>query len=77
MLHEDNTKIVVIDYEYGGWFPFAWDIANYINECMLDNDTMKIYLSNMPKAAERQNLYRFFLENYFNNYLPEIEKKEF
>ena len=34
---EDNEKVVLIDYEYGGWNPFAVDIANYLNEFMLDN----------------------------------------
>lgn len=77
MLNSDNEKIVVIDYEYGGWFPFAWDIANYINECMLDNIDMKVYESNLPKEGERQNLYRFFLEHYFKNYLPEVNRKDF
>ena len=41
--HEDNTDIVLIDFEYGGWNPMAMDLANYINECMLDNAYPKTF----------------------------------
>jgi len=27
----------MIDYEYAGWNPMAMDVANYVNETMLDN----------------------------------------
>ena len=33
----DNRKLMLIDYEYGGWNPMAMDLANYVNETMLDN----------------------------------------
>jgi thiamine kinase-like enzyme len=50
---EDNTKITLIDYEYGGWNPMAMDIANYLNECCLENAHpkgvgIKVYLENFP-----------------------------
>ena len=41
--HEDNTQIVLIDFEYGGWNPMAMDLANYINETMLDNAYPKTF----------------------------------
>lgn len=34
---EDNRRLMLIDYEYGGWNPMAMDLANYVNETMLDN----------------------------------------
>jgi thiamine kinase-like enzyme len=30
---KDNEKLILIDCEYGGWNPFAYDIANYLIEC--------------------------------------------
>ena len=33
----DNTKLTLIDYEYAGWNPMAYDLANYLNECSIDN----------------------------------------
>jgi thiamine kinase-like enzyme len=29
---------MIIDYEYAGWNPMAMDVANYINETMVDNN---------------------------------------
>ena len=34
---EDNEQIVLIDYEYGLWNPAYYDVANYLNEFVLDN----------------------------------------
>jgi thiamine kinase-like enzyme len=34
---EDNHELLLIDYEYAGWNPMAMDLANYLNETMLDN----------------------------------------
>lgn len=53
MINGENEKIVMIDYEYGGWNPFAFDIANYISELSLDNahpqgNGCKVYPSNFP-----------------------------
>ena len=77
----DNEKIILIDYEYGGWNPFVYDLANYIDECMLDNAYpkgvgVKVYYNNLPTAPEREILYRAFLEHYYNNYAPDSEKVE-
>ena len=35
--HSDNSKVLLIDYEYSGWNPMAMDLANWVNETMLDN----------------------------------------
>jgi len=37
MNFKDNRKLMIIDYEYSGWNPMAMDLANYVNETMLDN----------------------------------------
>ena len=29
---ENNELITLIDFEYGGWNPIAYDLANYLNE---------------------------------------------
>ena len=34
---EDNTNLVLIDYEYGFWNPLTYDLANYVNEYICDN----------------------------------------
>ena len=51
MMRDENEKIYLIDYEYGGWNVFAFDIANYLNEYMLDNNWssgngIRTYLNN-------------------------------
>ena len=33
----DNMNLMLIDYEYAGWNPMAMDLANYINETILEN----------------------------------------
>lgn len=37
MSMEDNSNLLIIDYEYAYWNPRAWDLANYFNETMIDN----------------------------------------
>lgn len=48
---DNNLKITLIDFEYGGWNPVQFDLANYLNELMLDNahpkgNGIKYYLEN-------------------------------
>jgi len=67
---EDNTKITLIDYEYGGWNPMAMDIANYLNECAIDNAYpkdigIKHYPKNFPSESERNVLIKSYLELYY------------
>lgn len=33
----DGRKLLLIDYEYAGWNPMAFDLAAYLNETMLNN----------------------------------------
>ena len=35
---KDNEKVILIDYEYCDWNPMANDLADYINECIIDNN---------------------------------------
>jgi thiamine kinase-like enzyme len=42
---------MIIDYEYAGWNPMAMDLANYLNETMLENsypflNGIKWYINN-------------------------------
>jgi thiamine kinase-like enzyme len=67
---EDNTKITLIDYEYGGWNPMAMDIANYLNECAIDNAYpkgfgIKYYPENFPSEFERNTLIKSYLKLYY------------
>jgi len=67
---EDNTKITLIDYEYGGWNPMAMDIANYLNECCLENAHpkgvgIKCYLENFPSTYECNLLMKSYLKCHF------------
>ena len=36
--NKSNEKMLLIDYEYSDWNPIAQDLANYINECICDNN---------------------------------------
>ena len=67
---EDNSKITLIDYEYGGWNPMAMDIANYLNECTIDNAYpmgvgIKHYPDNYPSESERNFLIQTYLKLYY------------
>jgi thiamine kinase-like enzyme len=53
--------ITLIDFEYGGWNPIQFDLANYLNELELDNahpkgTGIKYYPENAATDAERQSL---------------------
>jgi choline/ethanolamine kinase len=50
---ENNELSTLIDFEYGGWNPIAYDLANYLNEMCIDNahpsgPGVKLYLNNFP-----------------------------
>jgi thiamine kinase-like enzyme len=36
-LEDPTQQAYLIDYEFTGWQPRAMDLANYINECLIDN----------------------------------------
>ena len=37
MSNQNNENLCLIDYEYSGFNPIAYDLANYLNETYLDN----------------------------------------
>lgn len=72
--HEDNRQLLIIDYEYGGWNPMAMDLANYINETMLDNsypskNGIAWYLENCMTHQEVQTMAEAYLTRYFDKHL--------
>ena len=61
-----NQKITLIDFEYGGWNPVQYDLANYLNEFMLDNAHPKgcgiaYYPDNQATDLERQSMLKQYL----------------
>ena len=34
---DETRQLTMIDFEYGEWNPMAYDLANYLNEIMVDN----------------------------------------
>ena len=81
-MRDNNEEIVLIDYEYGGWNVFVWDIANYFNEMVLDNahpkgNGVKVYLSNFPNKDEREQLCKYMLKIFYDEHLPAQDKQKF
>ena len=65
---------MIIDYEYGGWNPMAFDLACYINETMLDNaypskNGVAWYLDNCMSVAECENMGTTYLKCYYDKYM--------
>lgn len=56
MEYHDNNKLTLIDFEYGGWNPVGYDLANYLNELVYDNNKtdqgVGLYTSNFPSNQE-------------------------
>lgn len=56
MEYHDNNKLTLIDFEYGGWNPVGYDLANYLNELVYDNNKhgqgVVLYTSNFPSNQE-------------------------
>ena len=77
----DARKLLIIDYEYGGWNPMAMDLANYINETMLDNsypgkNGVAWYLENCMHVEEVECMTKMYLECYYNQFMkPDIKSK--
>lgn len=64
---EDNENMMLIDFEYAGWNPAAYDLANFINEMAFDNNHpkdhgIKLYKNNFPGEDERKNLAKMYME---------------
>ena len=69
---KDNEKMILIDYEYCDWNPMANDLADYINECICDNNALdtpydwgiKGYPNNLPTKPEIEHLATEYLRLY-------------
>jgi len=81
---EDNRSLMIIDYEYAGWNPMAMDLANYINETMLDNaypqgNGIAWYLDNCMAQPEIEHMVSQYLLVYKQKYHKgdpfEVEEK--
>lgn len=65
----DNTRLMLIDYEFGMWNPEYYDLATFLNEWSCDNAhpgtktscCIAYYLENWPSEAE----VREFTRQYF------------
>lgn len=69
----NNRDLMVIDYEYAGWNPMAMDLANYLNETMLDNahpfkNGIHCYPQNCMTRPELTQMASSYLQVYFNQY---------
>ena len=82
----DNRNMMVIDYEYGGWNPMAFDLANYLNECMLENayplkNGINWYTENIMQGNELEGMIKRYMETYFNKYMhlqyPGLKEKKY
>lgn len=78
---DDNRKLLLIDYEYAGWNPFAMDLANYVNETMLDNsypgkNGIAWYLENCMQGEEVETMATHYLKRFFEKYMdPSLKSK--
>ena len=59
--------MMIIDYEYAGWNPMAMDLANYINETMLDNNHpggngIAWYLDNCMQPKEIEAMVKEYMK---------------
>lgn len=74
----DNRVITLIDFEYGGWNPIQYDLANYLNEFELDNAHPKgtgiaYYPENAASDADRQSLVKQYLKRLFDHSVKDQE----
>ena len=68
---EDNSMLLLIDFEYSGRQCMAWDLANYLNEMVLDNSYpcgsgVALFLDNEPRDHEIKALLTRYLRNYYD-----------
>lgn len=71
MLRRTNTlELVLIDYEYAGWNPVGWDLANCLlerNFVYQESSNSMVFKDRMPTISE--------VNSYTNFYLLELEGK--
>lgn len=80
--HIDNSKVLIIDFEYSAWNPMAMDLANWVNETMIDNthpskNRIKCYTENIMDNDEIEIMVKTYLKSYFEKYMKEELKKKF
>ena len=76
---EDNKIMILIDYEYSGWNPMAFDLGNYLNECMLENayphkNGINWYIENVMLENELQHMVQKYMQIYFTKYMNDEYK---
>lgn len=50
----DNTRLVLIDLEFTGFNPIAYDIGTILNETVCCNASLTYYTENFPDKRERE-----------------------
>ena len=76
MSRTNNRELILIDYEYAKWNPMAYDIANFVNESMVDNaypakNGVAWFPDNMLTVSEIAKMGSHYLKCYYNKYMPE------
>lgn len=82
MHRADNANLMVIDYEYGGWNPMAFDLANYVNETMKDNaypfeNGITAYLDNCMLDHEAREMTVCYMKRYYDNHMTDKVKANY
>lgn len=78
---DNNRDLLIIDYEYAGWNPMAMDLANYLNESMLDNsypagNGIGWYIENCMTTGELREMTQAYLTTYFEKFmLPKVKAR--
>lgn len=79
--NDDKKEVMLIDYEYGGWNPMMMDVANYVNETMIDNahpggTGIKTYVDNIMSKDEVISMSRLYLTQYYTKHMSEQKKTD-
>lgn len=74
--------MLLIDYEYAGWNPMAMDLANWINETMLDNsypekNGIAWYTQNIMDTDEVRMMIETYLGSYYEKYMKTEIKQQY
>lgn len=78
--HSSTLELVLIDVEYAGWNPMAFDLGNYFAETMFENASKATetgtdyFLANLMTRDEITDMAKVYLTCYFSNYLPADKK---
>ena len=81
--HSPTLELVLIDVEYAGWNPMAFDLGNYFAETMFENASKATetgtdyFLENMMTRDEIQDMAGVYLITYFTNYMTGDKKQAY